>query len=179
MGPEFSEYFTWELAKELAKCELPTRDRCQVETDPIWLHKRVSFAECLVCGGRGFFGLSCKKCNEGVYNIGIGFCSGCNDSGILGVWCQICRRSKYQSVPIRCLNVGKSRIFRSAKPELDKVWYNDTQRSFLEPVRDSNLFSRQLSEIEMRRNVAHRRGEKPLSFIPESSVVLNLNEAFD
>ena len=111
-------------------------DKKQFKVDPACLHKIIFFAECLTRGGRGFFGLSCQKSNTVVYNVGIGFCAECNNSGILGTFCQVCRQGRYQSFPIKCVNTGRCTIFKCINPELDKVWYNDSQRSLLEVVRD-------------------------------------------
>ena len=80
------------------------------------------------------------------------------------------------SFRIKCVNTEKSNIFKCVKPELDKVWYNDTQRSFLEPVRDSNLLARHLSKVELRREVASRRAKDPDSYVHEFSVVMNLKK---
>ena len=58
--------------------------------DDISQWKEVSFAECLMCGGRGFFGLKCEKCKAGKYNVGIGFCDGCSSTVVLGAHCLKC-----------------------------------------------------------------------------------------
>ena len=106
-------------------------DKKQFKVNPASLHKIISFTEFLICGGKGFFGLTCQKINEGVYNIGIDFCAECNSSGSLRTFYQTCRKGKYQSFTIKCMNIGHSTIFKCINPELDKVWCNDVQISFL------------------------------------------------
>ena len=142
--------------------------------NPASLHKIISFAECLICGGRGFFGLTCQKCNEGVYNIGIGFCTECNSSGTLGTLCQNCRLSRYQCFSIKCFFIGYSTIFNLIKPDLDKVCYNDIQRSFLQRIRDKNLIHRYYCEVEMKRLANSRRAEDPEDYLPEHLAVMDL-----
>ena len=146
----------------------------QFRVDTPNLYKTVSFAECLICGGRGFFGLTCQKCNDGVYNIGIGFCAECNSSGTLGTNCQTCRLSRYQSFPIRCVNTSYGTIFKCImKPELDQVWYNDVQKSFLESVREQHLKHRYSGEVEMRVLANSKRAEDPEDYLPESLAVID------
>jgi len=148
--------------------------------DPPSLHKTISFAECLICGGRGFFGLTCQKCNDGVYNIGIGFCAECNSSGTLGTKCQTCRLSRYQSSPIRCVNTSYGTIFKCImKPELDQVWYNDVQKSFLESVREQNLKNRYSGEVDMRVTFNAKKAQYPEDYLPESSAVRDLKDGFE
>lgn len=104
-------------------------------------------AGCLICGGRGFFALSCQKYNKGIYNIGVGVCVECNNSGVPGTFCQVYRQGRYQSFSIKCVNSGRSTIFKCINPALDKVWYNYVQRSFLEGVRHRNFTSTEFSEV--------------------------------
>lgn len=90
--------------------------------------------DCLICGGRGLFGLYFQKYNEEIYNVVIGFCAAYNASGDIITFCHVCR---------------------------DKVWYNDVHRSFLEDVRDRNLTIRHFTEVEMRRLADLKKAKDP------------------
>ena len=74
LGQKFTEYFTSKLARDLVVFGDKLVEKDKFKIDPEWTQKTVPFAECLICGGRGFFGLACQKCSEGIYNVGLGFC---------------------------------------------------------------------------------------------------------
>ena len=73
MDGKFSEYITSDMAKHYVVFGGPYINKSyyfKVDDKRLW--KEVSFAECLMCGGRGFFGLNCSKCKAGKYSVGIG-----------------------------------------------------------------------------------------------------------
>ena len=161
IGKKFSEYFSCQLAQDFVDYGLFQIDKKQFKVDHASLHEIIFFAECLICGGRSIFGLTCKKCNERVYNIGIGFCAEYKSSGPLLTFCQTCRKGRYQNFPIECVNICHSTVFKCINPKLDRVWYNNVQRSFLQGVRDNNIIHRYSSEVEMRRISNFKRAEDP------------------
>jgi hypothetical protein len=123
----------------------------KVDDKSLW--KEVSFAECLMCGGRGFFGLKCSKCKAGNYNVGIGYCDGCSSTGVLGAHCPKCnkgdiniRTSKtvktFDYMPVKCINARNGTIYKSEERDMDKVWYDETQKSFGKVVQEKNLCER-------------------------------------
>ena len=59
IGKKFTEYFTCQLAQDFVDYGLCKTNMKQFRVDTANLHKIISFAECLICGGRGFFGLTC------------------------------------------------------------------------------------------------------------------------
>ena len=78
------------MAKHYVVFGGPYVNKSYFKMDEQSLWKEVSFAECLMCGGRGFFGLRCSKCKARKYNVGIGFCDGCSSTGVLGAHCLKC-----------------------------------------------------------------------------------------
>ena len=64
IGTKFSEYFICQLARDSVDYGVSKIEKKHFKVDPVSLHKIISFAECLICGGRGFFGLTCQKCND-------------------------------------------------------------------------------------------------------------------
>ena len=77
------------------------------------------------------------------------------------------------------MNIGYSTIFKCIKPELDKVWYNDVQRSFLQRIRDKHLLHRYYAEVEMRRLADSRRAKDPENYLPKHLAVMDLKEGFE
>ena len=78
----------------------------------------------------------------------------------------------------KCVNIGRYTISKCINLEVDKVWYNDVQRSFLEAVRDRYLTSRQFSEVEMKWLADTRRAKDPDNYLRESSAVMDLRQGF-
>ena len=109
---KFTEYLTENMA-ELLKYTCRTEDdkkKFSVANQSLY-HEVAHMAECVVCGGRDFFGLQCQKCLEGVYNIGIGFCEVCETARVLGACCSGCKTNKYMSFTVKCLNPRKVTIY--------------------------------------------------------------------
>ena len=91
---KFTECFTLGMVTRLSNQLHIDEEQLKIErtTDDYldsWL------AECLVCGGRGFFGKLCMKCKYGTYNLSIGVCLLCNKFGVLGLICNHCNQMKY------------------------------------------------------------------------------------
>ena len=68
---KFTEYFTMGMVMRLSNQLHIDEEQLKIESSAddyqeVWL------AECLICGGRGFFGKSCMKCKYGTYNLSIG-----------------------------------------------------------------------------------------------------------
>ena len=127
---KYSEYVTSELVKHYVIFGGSDIDDSHFEIDAEADWKEVSLAECMVCGGRGFFGLQCQKCKGGLNNLGIGFCKQCSSTGVLGTTCSDCCGSTYEYMPIKCLNSCKGTMYKNGDKATDEVWYNGVQRSF-------------------------------------------------
>ena len=84
----------------------------------------------MICRERGFIGLACKKCNEGILNIGIGLCLQCETSGPLGTYCQDYKQVRLRFIPIRRLNAKKSIIVECHDTDVEILWFSDVQKSF-------------------------------------------------
>ena len=177
---KYSEYFTSELAKHYVIFGGSDIDDSHFEIDAEADWKEVSLAECMVCGGRGFFGLQCQKCNRGLYNVGIGFCTECTSTGVLGTNCSYCHKGEYKYLPIKCLNSCKGTMYKSGDKATDEIWYNDVQRSFKKVEQEKNLCLRRRAVKESRKNsLLNRVGTFPSTVLPESDIVQDSTEAHD
>ena len=74
-------------------------------------YQEIWLAECLVCGGRGFFGILWMKCKYGTYNLAIGVCLLCNKFGVSGAICNHCNQMKYRNLKIQCTNPTVASVY--------------------------------------------------------------------
>ena len=114
---KFFEYITTEKAKHQVVFGAPYVNKSYFKVDDKSQWKEVSYAECLMCGGRGFFGLNCSKCKAEKYNVGIGFCDGCSGTGGLGAQCSKCNIVKariYMYMPVNCINAKNGTMYKRA-----------------------------------------------------------------
>ena len=96
---KFTECFTLGMVIRLSNQLHIDEEQLKIEstTDD---YQEVWLAECLVCGGRGFFGNLCMKCKYGTYNLSIGVCLLCNKFGVLDAICNHCNQMKYRNLKI-------------------------------------------------------------------------------
>ena len=102
IGGKFTEYFTSKLARDCvvhSDALLVSKESFRVDINKD--HVDAFLTECIVCGGRGFFGLKCQKCKVGMYNLGVGFCLECETSGPLGSVCTVCYKNNYRALDIK------------------------------------------------------------------------------
>ena len=105
MHGKYSEYITSDMAKNYVVFGGPYVNKNYFKVDDRSQWKEVSFAEFLMCGGRGFFSLRCAKCKADKYNGGIGFCDGCSSTGVLGAHCLKCNTGEIRP------NLGEVKTF--------------------------------------------------------------------
>ena len=91
MNCKYSEYITTEMAKHYVVFGGPYVNKSYFKVNGKSQWKEVSYAEYLMCGGRGFFGLNCSKYKAPKYKVAIGFCDGCSSTGVLGAHCLKCK----------------------------------------------------------------------------------------
>lgn len=135
IGGEFSEYFTPSLVREMKQRGMCDDDSTTFIIDRSVLHQETYLAQCLICGGRGFMGLECKKCLSGVYNLVLGFCYYCKAYGMLGANCIHCKTGKYNTISIKCLNPRYGTVYTCPDMTYNRYWYDDVQESFDKHIR--------------------------------------------
>ena len=175
---KFTEYFTLGMVvrlsnqlhidEELLKIESSTDDYQEV-----WL------AECLVCGGRGFFGKSCMKCMSGTYNLSIGVCLLCKKFGVLGVICNHCNQMKYRNLKIYCTNPTVGTVYTCDDESHDELWYDEIQKSFYRYYRERNMIWRFRSQNRMNERYMMDKSENPTKYLSDSDAIMDIEDAYN
>ena len=70
-------------------------------------------------------------------------------------------------------------MFRCEDPDLDTLWYNEVQKSFKRVHRQHNLTMRYKAELDMRRRADEHKVKQPLTYIDESSLIVDLMDGFE
>ena len=70
-------------------------------------------------------------------------------------------------------------MFRCEDPDLDKLWYNEVQKFFMRVHRQHNLTMRYKAELDMRRRADEHKVKQPLTYINESSLIMDLMDGFE
>ena len=126
---QYTEYFTMGMiSKMIQLLSIDVSNLMIEESTEDW--REVWLAECIVCGGRGFFGNLCRKCNHGIYNLGIGVCMPCGSLGVVGSDCGYCGIRPFTNLKIMCTNPKVGNVFTCEEESFNEFWYNAIQRSF-------------------------------------------------
>ena len=176
IGSKYTKYFTPCIISELDQHGFTKSKYINFHNKN---HVEVFLAECLVCGGRAFFGMNCKKCNQSKYNLGIGVCNSCGSTGVLGIKCAVCLKDKAENLPIKCINPSAGTVCTTEDRSNNKYWYNTVQRSFDHETRELNMVKRYKAERAARAKYILNSNllSEPLMYPRPFNAISNLSEA--
>ena len=80
-------------------------------------------------------------------------------------------------MPVKCINARNGTIYRSEERDMDKVWYDETQKSFGKAVQEKNLCERNKAVKAARKWTLKRRNSDPWTFIQEGDQMNDTTEA--
>ena len=80
-------------------------------------------------------------------------------------------------MPVKCINARNGTIYKSEERDMDKVWYDETQKSFGKVVQEKNLCERNKAVKAARKWTLKRRNSDPWTFIQEGDQVKDTPEA--
>ena len=157
---QYTECFTMGMIKKMSKQLSIDVSKLLIE-ESVEEYREVWLTECLVCGGRGFYGKLCRKCNHGTYNLGIGICMPCGCLGVLGTDCSYCGIRPFTNLKIMCTNPKIGNVFTCEQESHNEFWYNAIQRSFYDFQKLKNVVWRFRNQESLKEEYVIDKAIKP------------------
>ena len=89
----------------------------------------------------------------------------------------VCYNNNYKALDIKCYNTRKGTIYTCLGHE-DSLWYDEVQETYREEYREDILCDRYVTELEMRKRAVQKKWDQPLTFIPETMVMEDHDDAW-